>query len=343
MQGYLKFKENDEELYETTIYHKIQKRKEEQTKHTKFTLSLVSFLIKIYLNFVVFIKKIFHIITVKEIYSGLIFILPFEKNHVSKHLKKCIQKLKKLMQKYEISTLVLSEELQHNEEFLEKFQNNRELEKQIHILNGKEMMPYLIREIIEYILQKQGKTTQLEDLYILVKKDDSRYKENIALLVEHFKTINIITPCLKSYQKLANQLEERCNAMLTVTNNKKKSMRKAKWIVNFDMQEDEIKKYTIYRTATILYLKDGGIYEANAFDGLHICKAGIDISEELKDFFQKQYLINQCSITILYESTIIQNKNIRAIKKQMEKDKVKISTLYGTRGPLAEAEYKKVE
>lgn len=357
MQGYLKFKENDEELYEINHNKKIN------DKYLIFYV--VNFFIRIYFKLIICIKKWFHIITVKEIYSGLIFILPFsitenierqdevgkikknfkqyiQQRYYKKQLKKCIPKVKKLMKKYQVSTLVLSEKLRNSEEFLEEFQKDRKIEKQVHILNGKEIMPYLIQEIIEYILQKKGKTTALEDLYILVKKEDISYKENIAFLSQYFKTINIITPCLKGYQKLANQLEEKYHVMLTVTNNKKKSMRKAKWIVNFDMQTEEIKKYTIYKTATIIYLENSGLYETNTFDGIHICKAGIDVSEEFKEFFKKQYLINQCPITILYESSVIQNKNIQTIKKQMKKDKVKINTLYGTRGILAETEYKKV-
>lgn len=338
MQGYLKFKENDEELYETEIYQKIQQKKKETTKYMKHIFSIISFIVKMYLNLIVYIKKCFYIITVKEIYSGLIFILPHKKQ-----VKRYIPKLKKLMKNYKISTLVLAEELRNNETFLKEFQKDRTVEKQIHILNGKEIMPYLIQEIIQYILQKQGRTTALEDLYLLIKKENSTYKENIAYLTQHFKTVNIVTPCLKAYQNLANQLEEKYNTMITVTNNKKKSMRKAKWIVNFDMQESEIKKYTIYRTATIMYLENSELYKENTFNGIHICRAGIDVSEEIKDFFQKQNLLNQCPITILYESTIIKKRNFNLIKEQMKKDKVKINTLYGTRGILSKIDYEKVK
>lgn len=347
MQAYLKLKETNEELYEVNFnLEKIT---------CNFFKKIIPFLVYTYLRFVVNIKKWLNIITVKEIYTGLIFIFPISKMeeslnmHSKKNIKKynnklknCIKKAKKLISKYQVSTLVLSEELRKNEAFLNICDKNGNLNKEIQILDGKKMMQYLIKESIEYILKKNNKTTELEDLYILVNKDNSYYKENISYLSQYFKTVNIVTPCISEYQKFANRLEEKYNAILTVTNNKRKSLRKAKWIVNFDLSSEEIKKYTIYRTATIIYLEKDGIYQEGTFDGLHICQAGIDVSKEVKNLFIKQYLLKQCPITILYESTITGKKNFWNIKKQMQKDQVRIEKLYGSRGILADEEYKKV-
>lgn len=328
MQGYLKFKEDDEELYEVELSnlpsHKIMKK-----------------LVYLYLQFIVKIKKWLHIITVKEIYSGLIFILPIfnEEKSLTKQLKRCIPKVKKLMKKYKISQMVLAEDLKQNEAFMKAFQNNREIESKVQILDGKKLMPYLLEEIIEYISNKQGKIAQLEDLYLLVKQDNCKYQENILCLARNFKTVNIVTPTLKAYQKLAKQLEEKQDIIITVTNNKKKSLKRANWIINFDLSAGEMEKYTINRTATIIYLTTDGVYEENTFEGLHICRAGIDVSQEVKEFFEKQHLLKQCPITILYESTIQDKKNFKQVKQQLKKDQVTIEKLYGRRGVLAENEY----
>lgn len=325
MQGYLKFKEKDEELYEID----------------RTEISSNNWFAHTYLRFVVKVKKWFDMITVKEIYSGLIFILPILSNEKKrqKHLKKCISKIKKLMKKYQISQMVLAEELQQDETFMEGFQNNRKVERKVHILDGKKLITYLIKEIVEYISNKQGRTLELEDVHVLVKQDNLQYRENITFLASYFKTLNIVTPSLKNYQKLAKQLEEKQDIILTVTNNRKKSLKRAKWVINFDLSAEEIKKYTINRMATIIYLTKEGIYEESGFEGLHICKAGIDVSQEVKDFFEKQNLLNQCPITVLYESTIQCQKSFKQVKEQMRKDQVKIEKLYGRRGLLSEKEY----
>lgn len=330
MQGYLKLKEKDEELYEIDL------------QEAKSSLQILShFFMRIYLGLVVKIKKWFHIITVKEIYTGLIFILPVFQNekNLQQHLKKCILKVKKLMKKYQISQMVLAQVLQQNESFMQEFQDNRQVETKVHILDGKRLMSYLIKDIIEHIASKQGRTIELEDIYVLVKQDSMQYRENIAFLAQHFKTVNIITSCLKNYQKLAKQLEEKQNIIVTVTNNKKKSLKRAKWIVNFDLSSEELRKYAINRTATILYLTKEGVYEENSFEGIHICQAGIDVSQEIKQFFETQHLLKQCPLTILYESTIQKTQNLRQIREKLKKDQVRIEKLYGKRGVLSEREY----
>ncbi len=335
MQGYLKFKEKDEELYEIDI---IEEPSDKKVKR------LIQLLIHSYLGLVVKIKKWFHIITVKEIYSGLIFILPIlsSEKGMQKHLKKCIPKIKKLMKKYQISQVVLAEELRQNELLMQIFQNNSNTERKIHILDGKEVMFYLIKEIVEYISIKQEKTIELEELYLLIKQDNYQYQTNILSLAEHFKNINIVTPSLKTYQKLAKQFEEKYDIIIPITNNKKKSLKRAKWVINFDLNAEEIKKYAINRTATIIYLNKEEIYEESSFEGLHICHAGIDISQEIKDFFDHQGLLNQCPITILYESIIQNKKSFKQVKEQMKRDCVKIEKLYGRRGILSDKEYAKM-
>lgn len=334
MQGYLKFKEIDEELYEVGVPEKPS---------DNWLKQIMYFLICAYLNLVVKIKKWFHIITVKEIYLGLIFILPISNLEGSgkKQLKKCIPRVKRLMKKYHVQQMVLAEELRQNEAFLQEFQSNRKVDKEVHILDGTEMMPYLIKDIVEYISQKQGKTLELEDIYLLIKNEDYRYKDNIIFLAQHFKTVNIVTTSLKVYQKFAKQLEEKQDIIVTVTNNKKKSLKRAKWIINFDLQTEEIKKYTINRTASIIYLNKKGIYEENNFEGLHICRAGIDTSQEIKDFFEKEHLLNQCSLTILYESTIDTKQSFKKVIEGLQKDKIRVKKLYGRRGILTDKEYER--
>lgn len=336
MQGYLKLQEAEEELYEVNVPEKPSDNWLKQVPY---------FLTCSYLKLVVKIKKWLHIITVKEIYLGLIFILPIanlEKNG-QRQLKKCIPKVKRLMKKYHVQQIVLAEELRTNEMFLQEFQSNRKVEEQVHILDGTGMMPYLVKDIVEFISQKQGRTPELEDLYLLIKKEDYSYKDNIVFLAQHFKTVNIVTTSLKAYQKFAKQLEEKQDIIVTVTNNKKKSLKRARWIINFDLMTQEIQKYTINRNATIIYLNKQGIYEQNNFEGLHICQAGIDVSQEIKGFFEKQHLLNQCSLTILYESTIEKGKSFRKVIEGIQKDKVKVKRLYGRRGILAEKEYANIE
>ena len=328
MLGYLKLKTNNEELYETGFLSKL---KEKNT-----TLSRLQYQIcHLFYEGVVWIKKYFNIITIKQIYQAYLLIFPFESSQKinRKKLKKCMQKVKRLMNKYKIDTIVLSKEL---ENLLGEQKQELQLEQKVHMMNGKGLMPYLIKEILEYILEKQNTKTQLEDLYICLKEVKQSYLQNIAFLANSFRTINIVTPNIHQYQKIADKLEDH---IITVTNNKKKSLKKAKFIVNFDFTKQEMKKYTIYRSAVILSMENCEDYDYAGFDGLQIRRADIDVCDEIKEFFSKYHLLENCCLTTLYESIINQKQQFYKIKEQMLNDKIKIVKLYGTKGEVAQKEY----
>ena len=324
MLAYLKLKTKDEELYETNY---LEELKQKQTKFSKLQYVIC----KYYYNFIVKLKYYINIITVKQIYNAYLFILPFSDLSKVTKLEKCIKKVKKLMQKYNIQSLVVEDNLKQSEKFNKITESET---KKVHILDGRGIMPYLIQETLENILQRQGSKIELEDLYICVKENKPLHTENIIYLMKYFKNINIVTPNIKEFQRLADKIEENENIIITVTNNKKKSLKKAKVIVNFDLQKSEINKYIIYREAIILTIDEKGFYESNTFNGIQIRKIGIDTSNEIKDFFEQYNLLENNELATLYESRINKKQGLLQIKQQMQKNEIKVIKLYGKNGTL---------
>lgn len=362
MIGYIKLKTTNQELYETNY---LEKLKEKNTKLAYMQYLICYF----FLELVVWIKYVGNMITIKKIYHAYLFIFPFElkkEKKVEYKLKICIKKMQKFVKKYHIDTIVLSEELETELENsikklkmhslqpkikkLEKEQKNincnrksRNLKnrqtkeekldflinKKVKILNGKGLMPYLIKEILEYSMKKQNTTTQLEDIYFCIKEAKPIYIENINNLAQHFKTINIITPNIIKFQNLADRIEENQNSIITVINNKKKSLKRAQWIVNFDFTKEELAQYVIYRRAIILEIGKEGEYDNICFEGACIQKAQIETSIEIKNFFEKYYLLENCSLEALYESLINEKQNFNKVKEQMQQDQIRIVKLSG--------------
>ena len=217
MLAYLKLKTNDEELYETNY---LEELKQKQTKFSKLQYTIC----KYYYNFIAKLKYHMNIITVKQIYDAYLFILPFSDLSKDTKLEKCIKKVKILMQRYNIQSLVAEDNLKQSEKFKKIIEPET---KKIHILDGRGIMPYLIQETLENILKRQGSKTELEDLYICVKENKPLHIENIIYLMKYFKNINIVTPNIKEFQRVADKIEENENIIITVTNNKKKSLKKA--------------------------------------------------------------------------------------------------------------------
>ena len=57
-----------------------------------------------------------------------------------------------------------------------------------------------------------------------------------------------------------------------------------------------------------------------------------------KEFFEKYNLINNCSLSTLYESLINEEKEFLAVKEKMQKDNVKVIKLYGKNGEISKKE-----
>ena len=324
MLAYLKLKTKDEELYETNY---LEELKQKQTKLSKLQYVICKF----YYNFIVKLKYYINAITVKQIYDAYLFILPFSDLSKVTKLEKCVKKVKNLMHRYNIQSLVAEDNLKQCEKFKKIIESEV---KKVHILDGRGIMPYLIQEILENILQRQGLKTELEDLYICVKENIPLYTENIIYLMKYFKNINIVTPNIKEFQKLADKIEKKEDIIITVTNNKKKSLKRAKVIVNFDLLENEINKYIIYREAVILSIDERGFYESNTFSGIQIRRIGIDTSNEIKNFFEQYNLLENNELSTLYESKINKKQGLLQIKQQMQKDEIKVTKLYGKNGSL---------
>ena len=380
MLGYIKEKTSNEELYETDYLTNIKNKK------TKFA-KLQYLLCFTFYELIVKIKYLFNLITVKKIYDAYIFILPFNfKKQYSKQkdkqnnndysktqnyfkndnkhikvgekgkLKKCMKKVRKLIEKYKIDNLVFSNELEKNLSIFEE-----EVTRKIHIIDGSGLMPYLIKETLEYILKQQGEQTELEDLYFCMKEPRQIYIDNISYLGEYFRNIHIITPNISKFQKIIEKIEEKENIVVTISNNKKKSLKKAKWIINFDFEDDEIKKYSIYRMAVIITMEKNYNYDNLGFEGIQIKKIDIDTSDEAKEIFSQYNLLDNIPITTLYESLLdkgllnkwILNQNTSnkstlnqrqfyKIRNKIIGDKVRVIRLYGRNGIITNEECKRV-
>ena len=323
MIGYVKLKSENKEIYLSDF---LEKLKNKSTKLSKLKYNIYYFFYK----FIVFMKYLGNIITVKKFYNSYIFIFPFDIKDVNKYkIKKTMSKLQKLINKYKVNSIVLSNNLK-------AVINTKEYS--INFLNENSLILYLIKEALNYVLEIKNTKTELEDLYVCIKELNKFYVENIYYLSNYFKTINIITPNINKFQKIVNKLEEN-GALVTLANNKEKSLKKSKLIVNFDFTKEELSKYTIYRRAIIISIEESRPYNNPGFEGIEIKNAQVDISKELKDIFKKNYLLENFSLFTLYKCLLFEKESFEAVKKKMEENELIVTKLYGNNGEISNSEY----
>ena len=299
----------------------------------------------LFLKIVVIIKDIFNIITIKKIYNGYIFLIPYQIKNNKYYLrknKKIIKKINNNIQKFKIDTIVLADDIKKKENFINLLINENFVSNKIKILNGKGIFPYLLLETVMYILKIQNKRSELEDIYILIDNNNELCLNYIYMFSKNFKMVNVVTSNINKYKKLEEKIFNEDETVITVTNNRKKSLKRAKIIINIDFEAEKLKKYNINRKAIIINVEKDIFNNSNIFDGININNLDINISQELKNFFDEYNLLNKTSLTILYESILNKKDSFENIKERIKKDEVSIIRLIGNNGTIDEKEYLRV-
>lgn len=202
-----------------------------------------------------------------------------------------------------------------------KMKKYKEYFKQYKIVDGKKTLIKGIDEILEKVLEEN--VIEMQDVYFLTNTYSKQSIDLINNLIHRVKTMNIITKEIQKYKTLEEIMQEKGIA-ICVANNKKKSLKKAKIIINQDFSKEEMMQYTIFRNALIINLTQEKLTNLKGFEGI--------IVQDVEPYYEKPELLKEYKLLEnfrqleLYESMEIAN------------EKIKISKLYGNNGQINEKE-----
>ena len=152
-------------------------------------------------------------------------------------------------------------------------------------------------------------------------------------LIKEFdnKTINIVTNHIEKFKRLEKQLQEYEGIIITITNNKKKSLMKSQIILNIDFPKELINKYKINEDSIIVNIKGKIKITQKRFNGLNINDYEIDYRDDKKNVkaFNNNYYLKD-----LYESELYKKQRINEVKEKIKLDKVIIRKLILNNGEL---------
>lgn len=293
----------------------------------------INYTSKIKINF---IKKIisvfknkFNIITVKPLGDGIIFFIPNKKNKI-KLANKVAQKLKY----YNINDIVIENNL-HIDDF-----KNTLYENNINILDGRWLFKYLIIEVLRYIADMRNEELSNQEISLLVNDLDEINVNIIYDLAESIKRLNIVTNDLTKLKNIENKLYEQKGIMITVTNNKRKSLAKAKLIFNMDFPEEILNSYNINKKAILINVENKIKVKNKSFNGINIGYYNIKIDGDIIKKFMENNLVDNFDKTILYESILYSKNRYHKVREKIIKDKIEIKGLIGNNGIINEKEFK---
>lgn len=267
------------------------------------------------------LKKIFCVLTIK---NENICVLPYKKLHGKILIKIIIKIISKIS-----TNVVLSNYL--NELELLKIQLD---ENRINIYKGNILPKYLLYNFVEYISKQKDEEVHNQEIYFLINDLTTINEANIISLSKKVKRINIVTKNINKFKKLEKSLEE-LGMGVTITNNKRKSLIKAKIIINLDFDEDMLNSFNINQHAIIIQTGKKANIKSKLFNGINVLDYQIIYDSEFSNKGYKKF-----DKKILYES-IIGNKKYEDVINIIKKDNVRIVNLIGKNGIIRKQEYRK--
>lgn len=245
-------------------------------------------------------------------------IIPIEKELTEKKQEKLAQKTIKLLNKSSSKKIVVSKKIGQYEKYM-----NILKAKYINV-EGKWLYKMLVPEIMEYILKKENLKKEETSLHILVNDATDVAVQNILEFAKEYKTITIITNHIDKFKKIEEKIFEESGINISIMNNKKKSLSRAKIIINFDFPKELINQYTINEKAIILNLPgklkiNKKRYEGKIIQGYEIkSKEDSNYHQELDKFYPKS----------IYESKFYYEQPYQYIREKIKNDKIEIKELY---------------
>lgn len=209
------------------------------------------------------IRKIFNIV---ELEQNRV-ILPITKSEIENG--KLSQKKAQILAKNIVNKLknaignnvILSKEIKKQKNLV-----NYLYSQNMNIIDGKWLLGILSDEAITYVVNKKKMKKEKLNVSILVNDVEDYVLENIKLIVRKYKRVNIVTNHLEKFKKIEKEILEKDGIMVTVTNNKKKSLVKSNVILNYDFPTELINKYRICDEAIVINVKQNVSINSKRFN-----------------------------------------------------------------------------
>lgn len=270
-----------------------------------------------------FLFKLFNIVRLQ----GDKIILPIGKEKIKpKRAEGLAKKTKKILEKTNCNKIVLSKMMKTQENY-----KNYLYSHNINIVEGRWLFEVLSKQILEYVIKKEKMKKEETRLSILVNEITDNFLQNIKEIVKQYKSVNIVTNHIEKFKRIEEKILQEDGIMITVTNNKKKSLAKSEIILNVDFPTELINQYYIYEEAIIINLRGNVKINRKRFNGININDYKIEFNYLDEFDYDKNNLYEKKDI---YEAQIYQKQPYQEVIKKTKKDKVKIVGLIGNKTVL---------
>ena len=204
-----------------------------------------------------------------------------------KILKKINKKIIKTKNEDKNIKIILSKQIKS---LIQKHKNVHRIEQLKEILLdsicNKDLYKETLETVVKKVIQQKNEIPEEQSVYVLINSNSNQYMPLIRKLIKNYKMLNIVTKNVNQFKTFEENAEKNFE-LVSILNNKRKSISKAKYIINIDFKNEELLEYYINRTAIIFNIKDNESIKLNNFDGVII--NNININKSTEEFNKKDY------------------------------------------------------
>lgn len=230
------------------------------------------------------IKKMLNIVSQDE---NKIFIYSDISKLNLKNKLNIVKKIKRILLKEKVDKIMLSNYIKQNKEFVNLLHSN-----EINITNDRWLFKMLTDEVVDKVFSSKNKPES--EIWITVNDIDNITQNIIYKFAKEFKRVNIITNHIRKFKNIEERLYENEGIMITVTNNRRKSLLKANLILNIDFPKELLNQFAIFDQAIVINLEGNMSIKKKRFCGRVINDIEIKAFEddEVKKFIEENCLEN---------------------------------------------------
>ena len=221
---------------------------------------------------------------------------------------KIVQKIKNILENKKVRQLCIEKNLKNDIQFINLLYSNN-----INICTPKWIFKQKTDEFISQILK--DKKREETEISICVNEVDSQVENYIYKFAKEFKTINIVTNHIGKFKRIEEKLYEENGILINLSNNRRKSLLKAKLILNIDFPKEVMNEFAIYDNSTIINWEDNLKIKKKRFCGKIIEEINLDLSEnsEVAEFIKRNNLENYDERDVCQVLEVIPEKEIYII------------------------------
>ncbi len=264
------------------------------------------------------ISKMFNILKLEQ--DKIILPIDEEKLEIKKANKLAI-KTKKILDIANCNKVIISKKIKEQPLYI-NYLNSYNIE----IVDGKWLFEVLSYKTIEYISKVKKIKEEELSVSILINKITETSLHNIRKIARNCKRVNIVTNHIELFKKMENQILDEDGIMITITNNKRKSLSKSNIILNIDFPQELLNQYNIYEEAIIVNIQGNIKIKKKRFNGMCVNDYEIQVLNDEEFDYDKEIRYNKKDI---YEASMYKRQPMENIMRKIKRDKVKIVNLFG--------------